>query len=243
MIEEILPAGVLSAEEFGDPEPDLMLFPEEERALGQAVLKRRLEFTTARLCARRALAGLGLPPAPVVPGPRGEPRWPHGVVGSITHCAEYRCAALAPADAFLGLGVDAEPNLALPEGVLGAISLREERRRLLDLPLTDPPVHWDRLLFSAKEAVYKTWFPLMRRRLDFTDAAITIAPYDGTFSARLLLPGPSVRGTRLHTLTGRWMARDGLLMTAIALPAHAPADGAGRGPLPAAGARREVAPA
>ncbi|MEU4302450.1 4'-phosphopantetheinyl transferase family protein [Kitasatospora aureofaciens] len=230
MIEEILPTGVLSAEEFGDPEPGVLLFPEEERALGQAVLKRRLEFTTVRLCARRAMAGLGLEPMPVVPGPRGEPRWPHGVVGSITHCADYRCAVLARASSYVALGIDAEPNGPLPEGVLEAVSLREERRLLRALPAADPPVHWDRLLFSAKESVYKTWYPLTRRRLDFTDATITIDPYGGTFSARLLVSAPAVRGVPMHTLAGRWQARDGLLTTAIALPVPAPVGGA-RGPL------------
>ncbi|RKS96930.1 4'-phosphopantetheinyl transferase EntD [Streptomyces sp. 3211.6] len=235
MIEEILPAGVLSSEEFGDPEPGVMLFPEEERALGQAVLKRRLEFTTVRLCARRAMAGLGLEPMPVVPGPRGEPRWPHGVVGSITHCADYRCAVVAETGSYLALGIDAEPNGPLPPGVLEAVSLREERRLLRTLPAAGRPVHWDRLLFSAKEAVYKTWFPLTRRRLDFTDATITIDPYAGTFSARLLVPAPAVRGVPMHTLAGRWQARGGLLMTAIALPAADRARAA-RGPLVAVGA-------
>jgi 4'-phosphopantetheinyl transferase EntD len=33
----------------------------------------------------------------------------------------------------------------------------EERELLATLP---GPVHWDRLLFSAKESVYKAWYPL-----------------------------------------------------------------------------------
>ena len=85
---------VAAAEAFGDV-PGAVLFPEEEAALGQDVDKRRRELATARACARRALAQLGLPPAPIVPGTRGAPTWPPAVVGSITHCARYRACAVA----------------------------------------------------------------------------------------------------------------------------------------------------
>ncbi len=43
-----------------------------------------------------------------------------------------------------------------------------------------PGPSWDRLLFSAKESVYKAWFPLTGRWLGFEEAAITINPADGT---------------------------------------------------------------
>ena len=62
MIGRILPPGVAAEEAFTDP-PDVKLFPEEEAAIAKAVDKRRREFTTARACARAALARLGLPPA------------------------------------------------------------------------------------------------------------------------------------------------------------------------------------
>lgn len=55
----------------------------------------RCEFVTGRACARRALARLGVEPVPVPSGDRGEPFWPDGIVGSITHCDEYRACAAA----------------------------------------------------------------------------------------------------------------------------------------------------
>ena len=73
-------------------------------------------------------------------------------------------------------------------------------------------VHWDRLLFCAKESVYKAWFPLTRQWLGFQQAEITIMD-NGIFGARLLVPGPSLTG-----FTGRWLVRDGLVLTAIAEP-------------------------
>ena len=221
MIEEILPAAVASAEMFTDP-PDVQLFPEEEALLARAVDKRRREFATARACARSALARLGVAPAPILPGERGAPGWPPGIVGSITHCAGYRAAAVAPVRDVLAIGVDAEPDDALPDGVLTAISLPGERARLLDLASAAPGTNWDRLLFCAKEATYKAWFPLARRWLGFEDADITIGPSDGTFRACLLVPAPAIGGSPLASFAGRWMARDGLILTAITVPAEVP---------------------
>ncbi|MQS37792.1 4'-phosphopantetheinyl transferase, partial [Streptomyces katsurahamanus] len=74
----MLPHDVASAWAFDDT-ADIPLFPEEEAALARAVERRRREFTTVRGCARRALAGLGLSAAPLVPGVRGAPVWPDGV--------------------------------------------------------------------------------------------------------------------------------------------------------------------
>ncbi|WP_432969435.1 4'-phosphopantetheinyl transferase family protein [Dactylosporangium sp. CA-233914] len=214
MIEEILPSRVVVSEVFGDVEGDL--FPEEEAVIARSVDKRRREFRTARLCARRALAGLSLPAVPVLPGASGAPRWPDGVVGSMTHCDGYRAAALARATDLRTIGIDAEPHAALPDGVLSAVTLPQERRRLAALCAAHPAVHWDRLLFSAKESVYKAWFPLAGRWLGFEDADITVDPERGGFTARLLVPGPVVNGVGLTGFTGRWMVRAGLVVTAIA---------------------------
>jgi 4'-phosphopantetheinyl transferase EntD len=215
VIEAILPATVV-VEEARDDRPDV-LFAEEVAALGQAVEKRRREFTTARACARRALERLDLPAVSIPTGPRGEPQWPAGVAGSITHCDGYRACALAHAADVVTIGIDAEPDKALPDGVLGEIAGADERAWLGELGRAAPGVHWDRLLFSAKESVYKAWFPLARRWLGFEDAVVSVDPRKATFSARLLVPGPPFADGQLRELSGRWLACDGLVLTAIAL--------------------------
>ena len=220
MIEQILPPQVASAEAFDDAGA-AELFPEEQAVIARAVDKRRGEFSTGRACARAALAKLGLPPAAILPGERGAPQWPAGVAGSITHCAGYRAAAVARVRDVVSLGLDAEPNDVLPDGVLDHISLARERAWLSGLAAAAPGVSWDRLLFCAKESVYKAWFPLTGRWLGFEQAEITIEPEAGTFSAELLEPGPVLGGRPLTGFTGRWLARDGLLLTAIAVPAAA----------------------
>jgi 4'-phosphopantetheinyl transferase EntD len=213
MIEEILPAAVACAESFGDI-VDAYLYPEEEALLSHAVESRRREFSTVRACARTALSNLGLAPAPILPGPLGAPMWPAGVVGSMTHCTAYRASVVARASDMSSIGVDAEANEPLPRDVLNFVADDSERAWVTELLAASPEVSWDRLLFSAKESVFKTWFPLTWRWLDFSQTTITVDPAVGTFSARLMVPaatpGPASTG-----FAGRWLARDGLLLTAV----------------------------
>ncbi|PPK68866.1 4'-phosphopantetheinyl transferase superfamily protein [Actinokineospora auranticolor] len=215
MIERILPSAVVAVEAYDDP-PEAVLLPDEEPVIARAVDKRRREFTTVRYCARQALAKLGRPPAAIIPGERGAPQWPDGVVGSMTHCAGYRAAVLAEATEITTVGIDAEPHVELPDGVLDAVSLPDERVHLAELAAAHPEVHWDKLLFAAKESVYKSWFPLARKWLGFSDARLRLAP-DHTFTAELLVPGPTVNGVELTGFTGRWTTDNGLVVAAIAL--------------------------
>ncbi|MGA5817195.1 4'-phosphopantetheinyl transferase family protein [Kitasatospora sp. NPDC094028] len=213
-MEDILPPEVASAEAFDDS-LEGPLHPEEAARISGAVESRRREFTTARLCARRALARLGLPPVAVPPGPLGEPRWPAGVLGSITHATAYRAAAVARTADVLALGIDVEPDEPLPEDLLESIASPGEYARLRELRRTAPqPVNWGRLLFSAKESVYKAWFPQGRRILDFSDADLTLTP-EGTFHARLLLTPPERELGLRADYSGRWLARGGLLLTSV----------------------------
>nr|UZH43282.1 TdmX1 [Streptomyces sp.] len=220
MIERLVPQGVAAVDAFEDVSGPGDLHPEEAALIARAVDTRRREFTTARWCARRALAGLGAPAAPLLPGPHGVPVWPSGVLGSITHCAGFRAAVAARSSTVAALGIDAEPNAPVPDGVLDAIALPDERRHLRELERSWPEVRWDRLLFSAKEAVCKSWYPWTGQRLDFEDASLTFTPDDGTsggFTARVLPPAP--RGAALPgRLEGCWLAERGLLLTAITVP-------------------------
>nr|WP_062342614.1 4'-phosphopantetheinyl transferase superfamily protein [Herbidospora sakaeratensis] len=217
MIEPILPAYVVAA----DTRADLLdgpLFPEEEAVVSRAVGRRRREFTTARVCARDALRRLGRPAAPILPGPAGEPLWPDGVTGSITHCAGYRGAVVGSLADAAAIGVDAEPNEPLPDGVLAAVGLPPERGHVGGLLRAYPSIRWDRLLFSAKESVYKAWFPLVNIRPSFEDAQIDVDPL-GEFTARLMAERPLVGGHPLDVLSGRWLVADGIILTAVVVPA------------------------
>jgi 4'-phosphopantetheinyl transferase EntD len=209
VIGELLPSAVAAAESL-DLLAEDSLFPVELAQIAQAAPRRRAEFATARSCARRALAELALAPVPILIGADREPLWPDGIVGSITHCPGYHAAAVGHSARFSSIGIDAEPDEPLPDRVLDEICLPRERS---DLRARQRP-HPDRLLLSAKEAVYKTWFPLARRWLGFRDALVMLRS-DGTFEVDILVAGP------LGSFTGRWLARDGLVLATIALPASA----------------------
>jgi 4'-phosphopantetheinyl transferase EntD len=207
------------AEVYSDP-PGLTPLPEEEPLIAKSVAKRRNEFITVRHCARIAMGELGVPPVPILKGEKGEPRWPDGVVGSLTHCTGYRAAVVGRTGAVRSVGIDAEPHDVLPDGVLGAIALDDERHEIAALP---KGLHWDRILFCAKEATYKAWFPLTERWLGFEDAHIVFDPdpqgrgTTGVFVSKILIDGAALSGPPLTALRGRWSVERGLVLTGIVL--------------------------
>ncbi|HTX96021.1 MAG TPA: 4'-phosphopantetheinyl transferase [Mycobacterium sp.] len=228
MTEQLLVSAVLPAaasddlaysELYCDP-PGLAPLPEEEPLIAKSVAKRRNEFITVRHCARLALGELGLPPVPILKGAKGEPCWPDGVVGSLTHCTGYRGAVVGRTGPVRSVGIDAEPHDVLPPGVLDAISLTEERSEIPQVPSTG--LHWDRILFCAKEATYKAWFPLTKRWLGFEDAHISFeadcpGSATGGFVSRILIDPKALSGPPLTALSGRWAVDRGLVLTAIVL--------------------------
>jgi len=209
MLAEILPQGVVAVESFGRLPPRRGLSGAEESAIVTADTRRQAEFAAGRECAHAALAELGAPAGPVPPGPAGEPRWPAGIVGSLTHCAGYRACAVARAETMAAIGIDAEPARPLPAGLIETVAAPAERRPLAELRLADPEVPWELLLFCAKEAVYKAWFPLTGHRLDFADVLVEFAAA-GAFTAEV---------TAAACVAGRWLVRDGLALTAATVPA------------------------
>jgi 4'-phosphopantetheinyl transferase EntD len=218
VIASILPAATAVAEARDDAAP-VDLFPQEAAIVARAVPKRRAEFASGRGCARRALAALGEAPGPIASGERGEPLWPEGVVGAITHCDGYRGCAVAHATELASLGIDAETHAPLPERLLSDLANPGEIEALAALARADSTIHWDRLLFSAKESVYKAWYPLAERWLGFEDAVLSIDRERRTFAARLLVPGPTLAGAELRGFEGRWLVAEGLILTAIAVAA------------------------
>lgn len=218
-LETILPRGVavvsMTSETPGDP-----LFPEEAAIIAAAVPVRRREFAVARSCARRALAKLGLPPVPILQGTSREPLWPEGIIGSITHSHGFCAAAVARRREMVTLGIDAEANEALPPDVLQLIAQEEERAVLTTHSGTG--VAWDRLLFSAKESIFKAWFPVAGTWLGFEDATVSFDMQNQQFSVRLrVAPAPVIGGRSLTRLDGRFLVHEGLILTAVALPVRA----------------------
>jgi 4'-phosphopantetheinyl transferase EntD len=217
MMRPLLPMAAILVEANAD-NPSEPVFPGEEDVIANAVEQRRREFITARRCAREALARLGYPAAPIRPGPKREPMWPAGIVGSITHCTGYRAAVVAEEAGVDSVGIDAEPHACLPDGILDTVTAPGESAGLAALFRSQPWIHWDRLLFSAKESVYKAWYPLTRRWLGFEDAVLTFDPAASTFVAKLRVDGTRVDGgPALTELRGRYSVARGLIVTAVSV--------------------------
>ncbi|MGK5738231.1 4'-phosphopantetheinyl transferase family protein [Micromonospora sp. URMC 103] len=194
------------------------LLAEELACLGpRAVDDRRRDFTAGRVCARRAMTTLGLPPAAVPSAADRAPVWPDGVVGAITHTHGYCAAAAARRTDLRAVGIDAEQHRELDPGVRRLVCLPEEDERLASLPAG---VSWPAVLFSAKETVYKVWHPVVGTWLDFTDALVDIDPETGTFTARIAparVDAAPVSDPPM-TVRGRFAVAGGLVRTAAVLP-------------------------
>jgi 4'-phosphopantetheinyl transferase EntD len=225
----MLPEKVFVEERFGDPQ-ELEMFPAEAALVACAIDRRRREFASARMCARAALARLGVAPGPILSHgdaapawARRAPRWPDGLVGSITHCESYRAAAVGRSCEVGGsIGIDAEPHVALRTSVQTIVASPFERQQLIDLRLGRPEIVWERVLFSAKESVYKAWFPVTGVWLDFQACTISFEPDCDIFTARLDPKCQSMLGTDFN-VHGRWrvLSETGLIGTAVLISSSA----------------------
>src|SRR4051794_4832056 len=142
---------------------------DEIASLSSQIPTARRASGTARIVAREFLARLGHPDASVPKGTAGEPVWPAGVVGSLSHDDEVAVAALALRQDFASVGIDVEPARELPADMIELIATVGELRAIGGDPLQA------RVLFAAKEAVYKAVNPLDRTFLEFPDIEVDLA--------------------------------------------------------------------
>jgi len=192
------------------------LFAVEEAALARAVPKRRREFLAGRICARRAMAALGEPSAPIPQGEDRAPVWPQGLIGSITHTDTWCAAAVARrADGVQALGLDVESAEPLRLDLLRIICRSEERAFIRKQPAAERGL-LGKLVFSAKESAFKCQYALSRRMLGYHAMSIRVdlaaRRFVATFHEAAL---PFARGDELE---GVLLVERGYVMTAVALP-------------------------
>jgi 4'-phosphopantetheinyl transferase EntD len=214
MIEKIFSRDVVTVVADGEmwtKEPH----PEEAAFVRNAVAKRKREFAAGRNCARRALLILGVEPGPVLVGSHREPIWPPGVVGSLTHCGAYCAAAVAREEQFVGLGVDAEASDSLDPKLISMVCTPGEVEWVKN---HEAPPHgdWHKVIFSAKESVYKCIFPLVRRVLEHHEVEIRLDRSSHRFSVQLLFESHDVlRG--LAPLRGRYAIGYEYIVTGVSI--------------------------
>lgn len=173
-----LPGLQTSAKAVGDKHPEL--FPEEVALPSpKAVEKRRQEFHAGRIAARDCLNALGLPNTPIGRHPNRAPHWPEGVIGSLSHTNAVAIAAARVSGP--SMGTDLEYNEPLEADLANVISTDEERNAMRTVFPTAPSVA--RIIFSAKESVYKAISLQVGRVVGFDEISITPAAHSGSFEA------------------------------------------------------------
>jgi 4'-phosphopantetheinyl transferase EntD len=173
----LLPQGVAVAEVCDSRSVDLA--PDAAAPPCTGFERRSRDFARGRDCARRALKVLGVPPTAILRGPGGEPQWPAGIVGTITHTDDYAAAAVAPRSLLRGIGIDAERQDGMTDDVLDVIATRDEREWIRAAGAALP---WALLLFSAKESVFKACFGVLGW-FDFHEARVQLDPRRERFRA------------------------------------------------------------
>jgi enterobactin synthetase component D len=143
---------------------------EEDALIVSAVEKRQQEFRAGRHAAHAALDRLGAPDIPILQGKKRNPIWPVGFIGSIAHCRDLCLAVSAVEGEIAGVGVDVEPLNPLPSGVERYIHTQAEAR-FMQRQATGFP---ERLVFSAKESLYKCYYPLLESYFGFQSVTLTI---------------------------------------------------------------------
>lgn len=195
---------------------DDQLFPDEQQHIVRAVAKRQAEFGTARVCARRALARIGMAPCSLVPHEDRSPRWPPGVKGSISHTQGCCAVALTHSLDVIGLGIDIEADTPLQDELVPSVCTPEERQWLGRFD--EEARGWlGKLLFSAKESFYKCQYPVTRTFLDFHDVQLSVDLAAGVFSVAMVGPNGS-SWDHVRQVAGKFRRGSRFIVTTAVLP-------------------------
>lgn len=161
---KMCPPGLLAGLRRVDPGDALL--PAEVNGFARAHPETRQRAAAARMIARALLARAGHPEI-AFPRSHGQPpRWPAGILGSMSHAPALAVAAIASNDHFAGIGIDVEPNAELPADLAAIVLTAQEAGH---------GARSGRLVFAIKEAVFKATNPLDGIFLDFADIVVDFA--------------------------------------------------------------------
>ncbi|MFL6439675.1 MAG: 4'-phosphopantetheinyl transferase [Terriglobales bacterium] len=175
------------------------LHPEEARALSPRVrLLRRLQWSLGRAAAHTALRKVGVTePGPIIPGNMREPIWPAGMTGSVTHCYPWSVAVAGRSSGRFSIGIDLESVDRIGQTDISSVVCRRAERDWVGAP-GDSRMRLC-MIFSAKEALYKSLYPVCRRYIDFQEAELSWHAERSCFYAGLIGTVKHVPG-RLSTI-------------------------------------------
>ena len=197
------------------------LFPVEMAYILGAALRRQQEFRAGRTYARRALEVFGLENQQIGRADDRSPIWPNSIVGSITHSSQICAAVVARSQAYWGIGIDLEPSKPLAVELYSAIGRPEEQSSFYrPVVAHDRELDRGKLVFSAKEAVFKAIYPSLRQWFDFQDVLVEIDVSSARFTASFI---STVQAPKDSVFEGRWSFIEDHFVTALIVHRRQPA--------------------
>jgi len=212
LLQPLFPAGVHSVFSANPPQ-DFPLYPDEQRTTARMAPQRYRDFCHGRACGRLALEHLGWPDCPIPVGEHREPVWPDGVVGSLSHTGHCAAAVVAPAARIWAVGIDLEPWEPLPAEILTRICRPEEIHRLRSGEAPDH--HQAKIIFSAKESLYKCLWPHLRTFISFHEMEIMLAGEKQSWTAKSHTD--KCASDLIRRLQGRYRVTDGLIVSSACI--------------------------
>tara|TARA_B100000401_G_scaffold265757_1_gene180906 strand:- start:6 stop:722 length:717 start_codon:yes stop_codon:yes gene_type:complete len=150
------------------------LHPAEENYFSQlSSVSRKEHYRSGRICAGEVLSKLGTLGQPVLRDPQTrEPLWPEGISGAITHSGNWAAAAAGKTSDVSGIGIDLEDlERQVDSRISRHVCIPEEQKWLQECG-EDFLEQNLKIIFSAKESIFKAFFPYTRTYLHFHDARI-----------------------------------------------------------------------
>lgn len=194
---------------------DLLWLPHHAQ-LSSAGRKRKADHLAGRIAAAHALPDHAVPGI----GPSGEPLWPDGISGSITHSGTRAMAVVTQHPALIGIDCETilpeNEALEIKDGIIDAQeeAVLSRSGYPFALALT--------LVFSAKESLFKALFPKVKSYMGFDSARITMLDKE---TLMLALTRPLTGFDEGTAFTLHWLHNgDGV----ITLLSRSPADGPSR---------------
>ncbi len=212
----LFPAGAVAAHLHGAALlKDLM--PDEINSVSHCSEKRISDFSAGRACARLALKALGIEGFSLLSARDRQPIWPVGITGSITHTDGYTAAVVIRQGSVRCVGVDSELISSVHEGLWPRICTPAELASLRSAGAGS--CERAALTFAAKEAFYKSQFPLTGEWVGFADVAIELEPVPDDGGVFVVIPQRQlllqVRGAQ--RLVGRFRRHGEFVTAGIAL--------------------------
>jgi len=189
----------------------------ELKADGVDVAHRQHVIT--RAVAAQLLRAYGVGDTTVPIGADRAPQWPLGFVGSITHTARFAGVAVVPRSMARSVGIDVECELVLGQDQLvRKYCLTDQEFETLhggDSSLSATQI--SALCFSAKEAVFKCLYPLVKHYFDFTCVRIMKIDEATNHLSIKVLDEAIARCVGGTELTGSYRFTQGHVFTAVRL--------------------------